>query len=260
MWLAALVTYQLTPVPIIVPNAAGIIAILCILGGFARVWVRRSTLGQTARCLDERQNFAGERLSTALELAPTGPVEGWRALLMSDAARFAGKLEHPRKIFLRIDCRASAAGLCRAGAGRWIGFCAGIPQQGLRRKAAGAGPVLKDVGKRIVEITHESLEHRPPALETTRKAVENAEDLGLRLDKGVLTRNDALKDLANVADKLKQQLQDLGKQNPSIKALEHAAREPSSGETTSAANQKHKDDSCKTPGQGVPTTRPRWTN
>jgi chromosome segregation ATPase len=73
--------------------------------------------------------------------------------------------------------------------------------------------------------------------------------LGLRLDKGVLTRNDALKDLANVADKLKQQLQDLGKKNPTIKALEHEARDPNSGSTSSAANQKQMDDLQKSLGK-----------
>src|SRR5580658_7203194 len=91
VWLAALVTFKLAPIPSSVPNYAAIFAGLCILGGFARGWIRKPTLGQTARCLDERQNLQ-ERLSTALELGPTnatGPVEGWRALLMSDAARFA---------------------------------------------------------------------------------------------------------------------------------------------------------------------------
>ena len=63
VWLAALVTYKLAPIPVVVPNAAGIFAVLCILAGFACGWLRRSTLGQTARCLDERQNLQ-ERLST----------------------------------------------------------------------------------------------------------------------------------------------------------------------------------------------------
>ena len=110
---------------------------------------------------------------------------------------------------------------------------------------------IKEVGKRIVEITRQTLEHRPPALEPARKAVENAEQLGLRLDKAVLTRNDALKDLANAADKLKEQLRDLGKKNPSFKALEHAAREPSDGSASSAASQKQMDDPQKSLGKAA---------
>jgi hypothetical protein len=245
VWLAALVTYKLAPIPVVVPNAAGIFAVLCILAGFACGWLRRSTLGQTARCLDERQNLQ-ERLSTALELAPTGPIEGWRALLMSDAARFAGKLD-PRKIFPYRLPRISRWALAALALGAGLGFVPEYRSKAYVDKQQEA-QVLKEVGKRIVEITHQSLEHRPPALETTRKAVENAEELGLRLDKGVLTRNDAIKDLANVAEKLKQQLQELGKKDPTFKALEHAAREPSSGNTASAANQKQM------------RTRPRWTS
>jgi hypothetical protein len=248
VWLAALVTYKLFPVPAVVPNAAGIFAVLCILAGFARGWVRRSTLGQTARCLDERQNLQ-ERLSTALELAPTGPVEGWRALLMSDAARFAGKLD-PRKIFPYRLPRASRWALAALALGAGLGFVPEYRSKAYVEKKQEA-QILKEVGKRIVEITHQSLEQRPPALDTTRKAVENAEELGLRLDKGVLARNDAIKDLANVADKLKQQLQELGKKNPSFKALEHAAREPSSENNTSAANQKQMDALQKSLGKAA---------
>ena len=248
IWLAALVVYKLTPVPAVVPNAAGLVALLCILAGFARGWLRRSTLSQTARCLDERQNLQ-ERLSTALELAPTGPVEGWRALLMSDAARFAGKLD-ARKIFPYRLPRVSRWALAALALGAGLGFVPEYRSKAYVEKKQEA-QILKEVGKRIIEITHQSLEQRPPALETTRKAVENAEDLGLKLDKGVLTRNDALKDLANVADKLKQQLQELGKKDPAFKALEHAARAPSSESTTSAAHQKQMDALQKSLGKAA---------
>jgi polyhydroxyalkanoate synthesis regulator phasin len=208
--------------------------------------MRQPTLGQTARCLDERQNLQ-ERLSTALELAPTGPVEGWRALLMSDAARFAAKLD-PRKIFPYRLPRISRWALAALALGAGLGFVPEYRGKAYVEKQQDA-QALKEVGKRIVEITHQTLEHRPPALETARKAVENAEELGLRLDKGVLTRNDALKDLANIADKLKEQLQDLGKKNPSFKALEHEARDPNNGSTSSAANQKQMDDLQKSLGK-----------
>jgi polyhydroxyalkanoate synthesis regulator phasin len=245
VWVAALVAYKVFPIPLMVLNAAGIFAGLCILGGFARGWMRQTTLRQTARCLDERQHLQ-ERLSTALELAPTGPVEGWRALLMSDAARFAAKLD-PRKIFPYRLPRISRWALAALALGAGLGFVPEYRSKAYVEKQQDA-QVLKDVGKRIVEITHQTLEHRPPALETARKAVENAEELGLRLDKGVLTRNDALKDLANVADKLKEQLLDLGKKNP-IKTLEHEARDPNNGNTNSAANQKQMDDLQKSLGK-----------
>ncbi len=78
---------------------------------------------------------------------------------------------------------------------------------------------IKETGRKIVEITQHTLDHHPPALEPTRQALENVEQLGLRLDKANLTRNDALKDTAaNMADKLKAQLQDLAKKNPEFKS------------------------------------------
>jgi polyhydroxyalkanoate synthesis regulator phasin len=247
VWLATLVIYKLAPIPSTVPNAAGIFAGLCILGGFFRGWIRQPTLRQTARSLDSRQNLQ-ERLSTALELAPTaGPIEGWRALLVSDAARFAAKLD-PRKIYPYSLPQISRWALVLLVLGAGLGFVPEYRSKTYLEKQADA-QTLKEVGKRIVEITHQTLEHRPPVMETTRKAVENAEELGLKLDKGVLTRNDALKDLANVADKLKQQLQDLGKKNPTFKALEHEARDPNNASANSGANQKQMDDLQKSLGK-----------
>jgi hypothetical protein len=248
IWLLAIVIYKLAPVPATVPNVGGILAGLCILGGFARGWLRQPTLRQAARSLDARQNLQ-ERLSTALELAPNGPVEGWRALLMSDAARFAAQLD-PRKIYPYHLPRLSRWVLVALVLGAGLGFVPEYRSKAFAQKQQEAQE-LKEVGKHIVEITHQTLEHRAPVLDTTRKAVENAEELGLRLDKGVLARNDALKDLANVADKLKEQLQDLGKKNPSFKALEHEARNPNNGSTSSAANQKQMDDLQKSLGKAA---------
>jgi chemotaxis protein histidine kinase CheA len=248
VWLAAIVLYKLTPVSSSVPYAAGMAAGLCVLGGFVRGWMRRPTLSQTARCLDERQHLQ-ERLSTALELAPGGPVEGWRALLVSDAARFASKLD-PRKIFPYRLPRASRWALAALALGAGLGVVPEYRTKAYVQKQQDAQAV-KEVGKRLVEITHETLEHRPPALEQTRKAIENTGELGLRLDKGVLTRNDALKDLANAANTLKQQLQDLGKKNPVFKALEHEARDPGTSNPSSAANQKQMEDLQKALGKAA---------
>jgi hypothetical protein len=248
-WLAALVTYKLAPIPSTVLEGAGIFAGLCVLGGFARGWMRQPSLRQTARRLDEHEKLQ-ERLSTALELAPTAPstaAAGWRALLVADAARFAGKLD-PRKIFPYRLPRVSRWALAALALGAGLGFVPEFRSRAYVQKQQDA-KAIKEVGRRIVEVTHETLEHRPPALEPARKAIESAEQLGLQLDKASLTRNDALKDIANVADKLKSQLQELDKKNPSFKALERAAREPNSGSSGNPANQKQMDDLQKALGK-----------
>ena len=76
---------------------------------------------------------------------------------------------------------------------------------------------IKETGRKIVEITRHTLDHHAPALEQARQAWKTPSNAGLRLEKANLSRNDALKDLANVADKLKAQLQDLGKKTPNSK-------------------------------------------
>ncbi len=249
VWLAALVTYKLAPIPSTVLEGAGIFAAFCLLAGFGRGWMRRPSLRQTARRLDEHEKLQ-ERLSTALELAPTAPgtaADSWRALLVSDAARFAAKLD-PRRIFPYRLPRVSRWALAALALGAGLGFIPEFRTKAYVQKQQDAQAV-KEVGRRIVEVTHETLEHRPPALEPARKAIEDAQQLGLQLDKASLTRNDALKDIANVADKLKSQLQQLDKQKPSFKALERAAREPNSASSGSSANQKQMDDLQKALGK-----------
>jgi hypothetical protein len=66
------------------------------------------------------------------------------------------------------------------------------------------------------------LARHPPALEQTKQALQAAEETGLRLDQHPLTRNDALRDLANVADKLENQLKDMGEKNPALESFENA--------------------------------------
>jgi polyhydroxyalkanoate synthesis regulator phasin len=245
-WLAAVVTYKLFPVPAVVLEAAAVFAGVCVAAGFLAGWRRRPTLGQTARCLDDRQQLQ-ERLSTALELAPAGPVEGWRALLLSDAARFAAKLD-PRQIFLYRLPPVSRWSLAALALAAGLGFVPEYRTTAYLEKQQETQAV-KEVGKRIVEVTRQTLDRRPPALEPARQAIENAEQVGLRMDKATLSRNDALKDLASVADKLKEQLKELGKDNPAVKALEREAREPNNGAGSTAANQKQMEDLQKSLGK-----------
>ncbi len=246
IWLVALATYKLAPIPSFTLTAAGILAALCLLGGFLSGWLRRTSLQQTARCLDERQHLQ-ERISTALELGTGGPDTGWRALLVSDAARFAAKLD-PRRIFPWRLPPISRWALLALVLGAGLGFVPEYRTKEFLDKKQDAQAV-KEAGKRIVEIIHQTLEHRPPALEPTRQALQTVEQTGLRLDKVAMTRADALKDLANVAEKLKAQLQDLGKKNPALLAMERAAREQASNPANSAAAQKQLDDRQKSPGK-----------
>ena len=122
-------------------------------------------------CLDQRQNLQ-ERISTALEVASSGPDAGWRALLVSDAARFASKLD-PRKIFPYRLPRVGLWSLMALALAAGLGFVPEYRSKDYLAKQQDAQAV-KEAGRKIVEITQHTLDHHPPALEPTRQALESA--------------------------------------------------------------------------------------
>jgi hypothetical protein len=97
------------------------------------------------------------------------------------------------------------------------------------------------------------LKARPPAMETTQKAMDAVNELGDQLTKKALTRNEALKELANITDKLKDDLNTMGK-DPAIQRMQQAAHSPG-GETSpdAARLQKQIDDTQKQLGNPTGT-------
>ena len=84
--------------------------------------------------------------------------------------------------------------------------------------------------------------------------MEAVGELGDQFTKHALTRSDALKDLANVKDRLKDELKEVGK-DPGIKRLEQAARSPSGQTSPEVARlQKQIEDAEKQ--LGTPTGTP----
>jgi hypothetical protein len=113
---------------------------------------------------------------------------------------------------------------------------------------------IKEAGRHLADLTKHNLEKRPPIMESTMKAMEAVSDLGDQLTKKAFTRSEALKDLANVAEKLKDQLKDLGK-DPTMKRLEQAARASTGNDSqTSTGLQKQIDALQKQ--LGAPTGHP----
>src|SRR6185295_10846 len=103
---------------------------------------------------------------------------------------------------------------------------------------------IKEVGKQVADLTKREIQQRPPSLETTKKSLEAVSELGDKLQKASLTRSDALKDLANASDKLKEQLKELGK-DPGLKKLEQAARSPGGSQSQNANGTQKPDQSQK---------------
>jgi|SRR5581483_3642755 len=248
IWLLALGIFKLAPVPYTIVQGAAAAALCLTIVFFALGWRHKPSLAQTARWVDAREHLQ-ERLSTALEVSQTASDESWKTLLLADAARFAQGID-PRKLApLRLPQVSRWAVLMLALCAT-LGFVPEYRSKAFIEKQQDAA-IIKDAAKQVVTLTKHSLEQRPPALEQTRQALQAAEETGLKLDQHPVTRTEALKDLANVADKLKQQLKELGDKNPGLKAVEKAARESSSGAGANEALQKQIDAMQKSLGKAA---------
>jgi hypothetical protein len=231
VWLLALTIYKLLPIPATILSGAGLVAGASIVAGFMVGWFRRVTLMETARWVDGQQKLQ-ERLSSALEATKSPQQDDWRQLLVSDAAKCVNKVD-PRKLLPYRLPKASQWALLVLLLGVGLGF---VPEyrskQYLQKK--NDAEIIRDTGRQLAELTRRNLENRPPALEPTRQALDSVVELGEHLAKAQLTRSDALKDLASVSEKLKEQARELGK-NPAFKTLERAARNSEKGGLPSGA-------------------------
>jgi disulfide bond formation protein DsbB len=225
VWLLALVLYKLLPIPERVLAIAGLIAGISIVTGFVAGWFRRASLSQTARWLDGKVKLQ-ERLSTAMEVAKSGVEGSWQKLVIADAARCVHSVE-PRRLLPYHLPGASRWALLVLILGASLGF---VPEYRTKTylQTQLEKEIIRDTGRQLAELTRRNLEQRPPALEPTRAALDSVVELGDHLAKVQLTRNDALKDLASVTEKIKEQAKELGK-NPAFKSLDRAARSSNKG-------------------------------
>ena len=223
LWLVVAVVFKLAPLPGWLVLTAALAGALSPLAGFVLAGWRVSPLNETARWIDARRQLK-ERLSTALEVSSQD--NEWTRLLVRDAAEHARSIEARQMIPLRLPRLTRWAVLVLAlGAG--LGFVPEYRSQKFLQKQADAAHI-KETGKQLAELTRRTLEKRPPALEPTQKAMNSVAELGQHLEKTPLTRGEALRDLANAAEKLSKEAQELAK-NPALKPLERAARETASG-------------------------------
>jgi predicted nucleic acid-binding Zn-ribbon protein len=235
VWLLALAAFKLAPIPSTILPGAAAVAGLLTLGGFLQGWFRKPTLQQTARWVDNNQRLQ-ERLSTALELGASGASENWRALIVADAARFVSKLD-PRKLIPFHLPRATrwALGMLALSAG--LGFLPEYRTQAYLQKKQDAQAV-KDAGKILLDLTRRTLDRHDPLLPPTERSLQAVQELGLKLDKVSISRSDALKDLANTSEKIKEQQKELGAQIPALKSLEKSARDASRSPAAAAAQKE----------------------
>lgn len=201
------------------------------LAGFLIGFWHKPSLAETARWVDMKQNLK-ERLSTAIEFSGERETSRWEQLVLADAASHVKEVD-PRKLVPFSFTKAARWAVLVLVLAVGLGFVPEYRSKASIQKQTDA-KVIKEAGKQVAELTKRELVQRPPALDQTKKSLEAVSELGERLEKMSLTRSDALKDLANMTDKLKDELKDFAK-DPALKKMEQAARSPSGRNAETAA-------------------------
>lgn len=243
--------WHLFPVPMSMLVAAALVPLPCALAGAVVGASRMLTRPQVARWLDGRSHLQ-ERLSTALEVAGDDTPAEWRELVLADAAAHVKSLDPRQLLPFRLP-KLTRWTLLALALGAGLGFVPEYRTQQYRQKKADEANI-RQVGRQLAELTRRSLDKRTPAREPARDAIEAVRTLGDELGKQSLTRGEALKDLSNVAEKLKDQLKELGK-DPALKKMEQAARASNGGETANASGLQKQIEALQKQ-LGAPTGKP----
>lgn len=230
--LVVLAAYKLLPLHPYTLLLVPAIPLSFAVAGFVAGGWRRPDKGEMARYLDSRERLK-ERLSTALEVAGRPEAGGWSELVIKDAAAQAQLLAGRQLVPLKLT-RAPRWALLTLVVIAGLGFVPEYRSSAYLRKEQDKA-VISQVGKQLVELTRRSLEKRPPALEPTERAMAAVSEVGDRLARANLTRGEALKEIANVAERLKNEVNQLSR-DPALRQLAQAARASGTtpGDTQSA--------------------------
>jgi len=212
--------FHLFPLPLWTVTLAALIPFPCLLAGFIIGGWRKPDLKHVARWVDGRRRLQ-ERLSTALEVSDEPSSGTWRELVLNDAARHAQDLD-PRKLLPLNLPKVTRWALVVLALGAGLGFVPEYRSKTYLQKKIDEQNI-KEAARQLTELTRHSLEKRTPAIESARQSLSSVTNLAEQLTAKGITRSEALKDLANVAEKLKDEIKSLGK-DPALRRLEQAAR------------------------------------
>jgi len=244
--------HHLWALPLWTRLAVGLLPLPCMAAGLILGGWRKPDLNQVARWVDHRQHLK-ERLSTALEVAAGPDAGAWRDLIVADAAEHARNIDARELVPFTLPKRIIRWALIVLALGSGLGFVPEYRSKTLLRKQ-NEQAAIKEAGRQLTELTRRTMEKRPPNAEITQKALDSVGELGNTLTKASLTRSEALKDIANVAEKLKDELREMGR-DPDFKRLEQAARSAADNGSPSAAGLQ-KEIEAKQKQLGTPTGNP----
>jgi len=220
LWLLTFAAYKVAPIPAELVTYAAVAGGMCFIAGLVLGGWRKPSLAATARWVDVQQHLK-ERMSTALEVANDKVDPLWRELVVRDAASHAKEIE-PRTLVPFHLTRAAHWAVFILAIGVGLGF---VPEYrtATYKKNQETKEIIKDVGRGMAEITRHEMAKRPPQAEPIKEALTQVADLANSFQRAELTRAEALKDIASIQDKLKEQLKELGK-DPVMKRLDQAMR------------------------------------
>jgi hypothetical protein len=252
VWLVALICYKVLPMPEGVLFGLFFAGWIAPLAGFLVEYSKQVSLSEAARWLDQEKQLK-ERISTALEVSDNKKDGEWQRLLMTDAAAHVGQLNVAQMLPFNLPKAAKwsfillviTAGLGLVPEYRTVEY----------RQRKQDQEVMKEVGERVAAITKRNMTNRPPALENVKKALDETVELGQQLQKAKLTRDEALKDIAKMTDKLKDEARDLAK-NPGLQRMQQAAKTSGQDQApTPEQLQKQIDDMKDALNDKVPDTK-----
>ena len=239
LWLASLSVYKLAPVPQTTLLWAGVIGLALPLAGLLFGLAKRFAGSDTARWLDLEIGLK-ERLSTAVEMSDiSAKNSAWSALVISDAAKAAGKIEPGKLLPLRLP-KVCHWTLLVLAACVGLGF---VPehrsQAHLDQQRDSA--IIEDVGQNLTALTKQQL-LSPPYFKPTKNALESVQELGREFKRGKLVRDEALAKLSSLAERLRDQSSKLGHARTLNKMQQAARTPPAAGRQIKAEMQRQLDE------------------
>lgn len=249
VWLGALVIYKCLPVPPVILAWGAGVAGLCVCGGALIAGRSAPAPAAAARWLDQRLQLR-ERLSTALELAPSASSPEWRRIVLRDAVQHARELDVRRLLPFTLP-RISRWVLLPLALAAGLGFVPEYRTAAYRQAQADAA-VIQETGRQLTELIRRTRADHQPVTPAVEQALERVQDLGELLQRAKLTRSEALRELARVTEPLKDLTQDLAK-DPALRRLEQASRQPGATPPIASTDQQQALDALqKTLGDQAP--------
>jgi len=230
--LIVLGTYKLFPFPFGVLQGAFIGAGAVIVGSCVVVFLRRVSLASAARVADQKLSLK-ERLSSAFEFCKSAQDGAMAGLVLRDAAKHAEVL-NPKQI-IPFHLPPSA---------RWVlvmllaivglAFVPEYRTEKFKQEQRVKADVKKE-GEKIADLVRKIEQKAKPAvLDQMKEEVKAVGELGEQFKKVAVAKEDALRDLNNVADMIRKKQEQLG-ENKGVRSLN---RKAAAGGSEPSAQQK----------------------